>query len=411
MTAAEDALRAAFDTERRRLEGECAASEQRLQLALQATDLGLWERDLISGTLSCSGAALTILGFADGLPEDPDAVRQVVHPEDVEVLWLLDEAARSGERFHAEYRIVRPDGSTRWVANHARAVRGEDGLPARMIGTLADITARKQVEHELRIARDELEARVLQRTDALAEANTALINEVAERRAAEEHAHALLGQLVTAEEEERKRLSREMHDTLGQHIAALAIGMKAIALEAELPQRLRERIEEMQQVTGELDDEIGRLAHELRPVALDDLGLSDALQRHARNWSRQSGVSVEVYAAGMSEHRFSPAIETTVFRVVQEALTNVRRHARAHRVSLIVETRRGELRAIVEDDGRGFDASGWTSLEHGFGPPRGLGLRGMTERAKLCGGRLEIESSDRGGTTVYLTIPLRESST
>lgn len=383
-----------------------AESEQRLRLALHATHLGLWEWDLPDGTPRWSDEALELVGLsATDAEADVDAVRRLVHRDDVEVLWMLDDAARDGRRFHGEYRIVRPDGTVRWVSNHAWTNCDVQGRPVRMIGTLADITPRRQAEHDLRASRDQLEARVLERTDALAAANTALVNEVAERRAAELHARELLGQLVNAEEEERRRLSRDLHDSLGQHMAALAISLKAIAQEPTLPPPLRARVAELQQAVGALDDEIGRLAHELRPSALDDLGIGDALQRHSANWSQQSGISVDIVAEGLRGRRFSPAIETTVYRIVQEALTNVRKHAGASRVGVIVELRGGELRTIVEDDGHGFEAtaSGWPPLDG-----HGLGLRGMAERARLCGGRVEVESTLDTGTTVYLSIPLRE---
>jgi signal transduction histidine kinase len=155
----------------------------------------------------------------------------------------------------------------------------------------------------------------------------------------------------------------------------------------------------MQEIARRLDDEIDRLSHELRPLALSDLGLEGVLRRHVEGWSRDTGIVADAETTTLGPGRFSFVIETTVYRVVQEALTNVAKHARATHVSLLAERRANELRIIVEDDGRGFDARPAYD-------PRQLGLNGMRERAALVGGEVQIESSPGRGTTVFLTIPL-----
>jgi PAS domain S-box-containing protein len=389
-------------------QADLGESEQRLQLALAASNLGLWEWELDSGRLWYSDRVLEITGLTrKQLAADPTAARRLVHPEDVEVIWASDEAARTGQPFHAEYRIVRPDGGLRWVANHARSERNEQGVPHRMVGTLTDITSRKQGEEALRRAHDELEARVQERTEALAHANTTLVNEVAERRATESHVRELLGQLVNAEEEERRRISRELHDTVGQHLTALSLGLKAVEEDPRLPAEVRARMAQLRRAARALDDDIDRLSHELRPAALDDLGLDDALRQHAGAWAELSGVVVDIHLHGLRGRRFPEAVESTVYRVVQEALTNVRKHAQATRVGLIAEVRDKELRVIVEDDGVGSTSTPATWREAGA-MRRRLGLRGMSERAMLAGGRLDMESEPGRGTTLYLTIPLFE---
>ncbi|MED5617684.1 PAS domain S-box protein [Ideonella sp. BN130291] len=392
----------------KRAQARLAESEQRLQLALAASSLGLWEWDLASGRLWYSDRVLEITGLTQAqLVADPGAARRLVHPDDVHVIRASDEAARTGRAFHAEYRILRHDGTLRWVANHARTECDEHGVPQRMVGTLTDITDRKQGEEALRQAHDELEARVHERTEALARANTTLANEVAARRATEAHVRELLGQLVNAEEEERRRIARELHDTVGQHLTALTLGLKAVEEEPALPARLRSRMAQLRHATRALDDDIDRLSHELRPAALDDLGLDDALRQHASGWAGDSGIVVDLHTHGLRGRRFAQAVESTVYRVVQEALTNVRKHAGASRVSLIAEVRDQALRVIVEDDGSGLASAPAASPGSGV-MRRRLGLRGMSERAMLAGGRLDVESEPGRGTTLYLTIPLSE---
>jgi PAS domain S-box-containing protein len=377
-------------------------SRQWLQLALDAAQLGLWEWDLATDEQLYSDEALRITGLTRRqLAEDDSLVRLLVHPEDVEVIWAVDEAARAGQSFHAEYRIVRPDGMLRWVAHHARTECDARGRPLRMVGTLADITQRKQAEEALRAAHDELEARVRERTQALEQANSRLAGEVAERRATEAQVRELLGQLTSAEEDERRRLARELHDSLGQHLTALALGLKAIEADPALPAGLAPRLQRLLQVARRLDDDIDRLAHELRPAALDDLGLDDALRELAGVWAQDARIAVDVHLRGLRGRRFPPLLETTVYRVVQEALTNVQKHAGASRVGLIVELHGSELRASIEDDGRGFGAAPPPGE-----PGRRLGLRGMAERAAQAGGRLDVETDAGRGTTVYLTLPL-----
>lgn len=385
------------------VEQALAESRQRLQLALEATGLALWEWDLEAGQVRYSDEVLQITGVPAGqLAADVEAARRLVHPEDVEVIWAADEAARTGRPFRAEYRIVRPDGGVRWVAHHARLHPAGEGGPRRMIGTLADITPRKQAEEALRRAHDELEARVQERTEALELANATLLTEVAERRAIEDQVRELFGQVVTAEEEERRRVARELHDSLGQYATALTLGLDAVAQDAALPQALRHRVRRLQQVARELDLDIDRLVHQLRPTALDDLGLADALRAHASAWAEETGTAVELHIRGLRSRRFPPSLEITVYRVVQEALNNVRKHAAARRVGLIVEQREGELRVIVEDDGRGFDPARLRPAA----PGRHLGLRGMAERAAQAGGRVEVESAPGRGTTLYLRLPV-----
>lgn len=392
-------------SQRKCAEQALAESEHRLNLALDSARLGLWEWHLDTGRLDVSENYLRITGLPASVSQRRiEEARALVHRDDVEAIWACDAAARAGQPFQAEFRICRADGEVRWVADHARCVCDAEGRPERMIGTLADITERKQIEETLRQARRQLEGRVHHRTEELALANASLLNEVAERQAAEEQVRELLQRLVEAGEEERRRLSTELHDSVGQHLAALSLGLKAIEIDPQVPQAARERLARLQQAVRKMDEDIDRLAHELRPAALDELGLEDALRDHAESWSRQTGLPVDIHTVGVAGQRFDHLLETTVYRVVQESLTNIHKHAGASRVGLIVERRGGELRTIIEDDGRGFEPAR-CEAERRSGPGGQLGLLGMAERAATAGGRLDIESSTGAGTTIYLTLP------
>src|SRR4051812_34363647 len=229
-----------------------------------------------------------------------------------------------------------------------------------------------------------------------------LIRDVTELNRAQAMRDDLLRRLVSAQEEERRRVSRELHDHLGQEVMVLILGLKS--LEDYVPEDSpgRKRLHILQDAVDRIGQEAHELAVDLRPLALDDLGLSAALAILVQRWSSRTGLPVDYHYALPDAGRFRPEAETTVYRVVQESLTNIAKHAGAGRVSVIVEQIDGNVVVIVEDDGRGFDEEA-AALD-----PR-LGLLGMQERAVLVGGSCHVESSVGAGTTVRVRIPVRET--
>ncbi|RZL04279.1 MAG: hypothetical protein EOP36_01315 [Rubrivivax sp.] len=298
-------------------------------------------------------------------------------------------------------REVRQSDGTYFLARLLPYRTIEDHI-AGVVLTFVDITDRKRNEEALRLARDELEDRVRSRTADLAHANVSLRTEVQERITAEQRVRDLLGRLVGAQEAERRRISRELHDTLGQHMALLGIGLKTIMDHTECSPDVREQLHRSQSALLRLEDALDRLSHELRPTSLDDLGLQDALWQHLESWAADTSIKVDFQTRAFGRERLPEALETTAYRVVQEALTNIHKHAGATRVGLIIERRAHDLRIIVEDNGKGFERSSVLEGEH----RRGMGLRSMTERALLVAGQIEIESGPGQGTTVYLTLPM-----
>ena len=226
-----------------------------------------------------------------------------------------------------------------------------------------------------------------------------------ERRRAEITRGQLLQRVVDAQEEERQRISRELHDQMGQQLTGLLMNINAVmsAPEAQSP-ALGQRLERLKVLLEELMDQAHRMAWELRPAALDNLGLRAALEQYARDWSGQSGIKADVMSRGLRRaDRLGKLIETTLYRVVQEALTNVLRHSGAETVSILLEKMDGDVVTIIEDDGRGFDVEARAAR----GSER-LGLVGMCERIELVGGTLTLESSPAQGTTVYARVPMRK---
>jgi signal transduction histidine kinase len=205
-----------------------------------------------------------------------------------------------------------------------------------------------------------------------------------------------LRRVVEGQEVERRRLARELHDETGQALTSILLGLRA-AEDAAGPDEARKAVSDLRElVVGTLQD-VRRLAVQLRPKALDDFGLAAALERLAETFAETSGVRVDLEAR-LRDERLPAEVETTLYRIVQEALTNIVKHAGASTVSILLGRRDGSATLVIEDDGQGF------VLDQAR--PDGLGLIGMQERVALHAGRLTIESTPGTGTTLAVEVPL-----
>jgi signal transduction histidine kinase len=205
-----------------------------------------------------------------------------------------------------------------------------------------------------------------------------------------------LRRVVEGQELVRRRLARELHDETGQALTSILLGLKQVE-EAKTKEEARDAAAGLRDQIVQTLQSVRRLAVELRPQALDDFGLVPALERLGEAFGEQSGIAVDVQA-NLDSARLPAEVETALYRIVQEALTNVAKHSGASQVSVVVTRREGVVMAVVEDDGQGFGAGG--------GEGGGLGLVGMKERVGLLGGRLAIESTEGAGTTVVAEVPV-----
>ena len=215
-------------------------------------------------------------------------------------------------------------------------------------------------------------------------------------------------QAMAAQEEERKRIARELHDQIGQALSSILLGLRALEAEADSSGGLivnPARLQDLKAIVDDTLDGVHDLALGLRPSVLDDLGLVPAVRRTVRTFHARHGLSIDFQTVGLEGVRLPPSIETALYRIVQEALTNIVQHASAHRVSLLLEVRARSVAVIVEDDGQGFDVE---RLMLGPADKRWLGLYGMRERAELLGGTLTIESTPGTGTTVFVQVPFHD---
>lgn len=212
----------------------------------------------------------------------------------------------------------------------------------------------------------------------------------------------LLEKVIAAQEEERRRISRELHDETGQALTSLMVRMQTMKQQCPVPE-LQPQIEDLRQLVFQTLDDVHNLARELRPSILDDLGLEAALERYVREVNGRSPLEVDLVMIGLEDQRLPPPVETAVYRIVQESLTNVIRHAEARHASVLLEQRNGRLRTIIEDDGKGFDLETAAHSER-------LGLYGLRERAELLDGKLTIETAPGQGTTIFAEVAVHETN-
>jgi len=207
----------------------------------------------------------------------------------------------------------------------------------------------------------------------------------------------LLERILAAQEEERRRIARELHDEAGQALTSLRVSLGLLEREAQQPEAVRTRVAELKCLTEEIMENLHRLAMDLRPAILDHLGLVAALRQYIEACRRRYGLNIQLETIGLEE-RLSPRVEIALYRILQEALTNVVRHAQATRVDVLLERRGDRIIAVVEDNGIGFDPE--QAMRDGH-----LGLFGIRERVERLGGTLILESAPGSGTTLVVEVP------
>jgi len=214
----------------------------------------------------------------------------------------------------------------------------------------------------------------------------------------------LLNKTISIQEEERKKISRELHDETSQALTSIIVGLRVLAEKIQSPLE-RESILKMRELAVETLEAVHNLAVELRPVLLDDLGLVAAVQRYTENYMRQYGIEIDINFANLKRERFLPEVEITLYRLVQEALTNIAKHANASNVGITLCKQRAKLFLTINDNGVGFNTN---NLSHADGNI-GLGVYGMRERIALLNGKFDIKSDIGKGTTIEVEIPVAKA--
>jgi PAS domain S-box-containing protein len=379
-----------------------AESEQRLRLATQAAELGIWqwypEGDRANWE---NDRVYEVYGRTreDGPLSAAEFLTKVVHAEDAPALQAtLARSLETGARFFFQCRIQRKDGASRWVELTAQVERGADGNPLRLLGTVLDITALKQTEESYRTLAETLDAEVRARTSELEQRNIEVLKQ-------SEQLRDLSSRLLQAQDEERRRIARELHDSAGQLLAALGMNLARLTqrIQQNAPQLAKDS-DDSQQLVQQLSQEIRTMSYLLHPPLLDEVGLAEAIRWYTQGLTERSHLDVRL-TIPEDFPRLPRDMELVMFRLVQECLTNIHRHSGSKSAEIQI-SRDGENVCLeVQDEGKGISAEKLSAIQlHGSG----VGIRGMRERVRQFEGKMDIRSNGEG-TRISFVLPLHNA--
>jgi PAS domain S-box-containing protein len=336
-------------------------TEERFRLASRAGKMFAYEWDVATDVIVRSAGSAEIIGIEPEVRITGQEMLAKVHPEDLEALkYAIAELRPERPNLQITYRMLRADGTVIWVERNFHALFDERGKMLRMIGMVADVSARVRAEREL---------------------------------------SELSGRLIDAQEEERARVARELHDDLGQRMALLQINVERLKQDtAELSSKTRRELNNIAELTSECSSELHDISHQLHPSRLDTLGLVTTLRSFCKEFSLQHSLQVQFVHEDVPEE-VPKDISLCLFRVVQEALRNVVKHSGAAEVKVELTRNGDQIDLCISDAGAGFDPA-FAKLD------AGLGLISMRERLRLVGGHLSIESEVSHGTRIRARIPL-----
>ena len=336
-------------------------SEARMSLAVDAADFGIWILDLARNEIWASEKWRELFGFAPAEPLEFDVILKRLHPDDREGLehaLAMAVAGADGGNYQAEHRLLLPDGSTRWIASQGRVEYDASGRPLLTRGAARDVTERKRAEDVVR---------------------------------------NLSGRLLSAQEEERRRIARELHDNLSQQLALLSIEIETVAMTPADHVALAASMRQLGARTAEIATEVHHLSHQLHSSKLETLGLQAAVQGHCRELGAQ-GLQVQ----SVIEHvpgGLDYDVALCLFRVVQEGLNNVVKHSGADQARVTLTGSDDVLLLTIADSGRGFAETAATDQA-------GVGLASMRERVHLAGGTFTLSSEPGLGVTIFVRMPI-----
>jgi PAS domain S-box-containing protein len=345
-------------TERKLAEEALRASEERLRLAQQAAGIGTFERDVRTGRITWAEGLEPLYGLPPGIVLGQTAAffNDLIHPADRErTAHLIQQALKTGQPTEGEWRAIWPDGSVHWIVSRWQVLMDDSGEPSRVVGVNMDITERKLAEQTLA---------------------------------------QMTRKLIEAQEQERARIGRELHDDINQRLAMLAVELEQLQSD---PSEVHTRVRELRRQLAEISNDVQDLSHALHSSKLEYLGVVAGIKSWCKEFSERQKIEVDfrsdVYSALPRE------VGLTLLRVLQEALHNAAKHSGVKRIDVQLREESDEIRLIVSDFGRGFDLN--TALQ-----AKGLGLTSMRERVRLINGTISIESKPKVGTKIYVRVPL-----
>ena len=360
-------------TERKLAEEKLLRQESLLEDAGELAHIGGWEFDPATGKGAWSAEVARIHGLDPSEEVTSEIGLSFFHNESrLKIESAVFQAISHGTPYDLELELIARDGKKKWVRTIGRPVI-QNGEVIRVRGSIQDITERKRFEEELAESRLRL--------------------------------RALLARIQETRERERTRLAREVHDVLGQLITGMKMDLNWLERRlsgvenVELREALAHKIAATTSLTDLMVESVQKIARDLRPGVLESLGLMAAIQSEARLFGERTGISCKVIETANTDG-FPHEISTNIFRIFQEVLTNVARHAKASEVRISMKCENGNLLMVVEDNGRGIDLDALKSKDS-------MGLLGMSERAELMSARIDFTPRPEGGTRVALTVPLK----
>jgi len=348
-------------TQSKQAEQALRESEQRLRLATQAGRMYAYDWDVTKDVVVRSSEHVKILGLAEPLSFLHQQFVDKIHPDD-RPKFLAAIAGLTSENPTGEvtYRALTSDGTLVWLKSNARGFFDAEGKMLRVIGMVADVSDIKR---------------------------------------AEEAVSGMTRKLIEAQEQERARIARELHDDINQRLALLAIGFDELRTKHDdLPRKVRDRIHELQQQTRDISTDLHALSHELHSSTLDYLGIARAMT----SWCSEFGEhqKLEIHFKNGDVQKVPQEISLCLFRVLQEAVHNAAKHSGVKRVEVELAEKLGEIHLMVSDSDKGFDIE--ATKQRG-----GLGLTSMQERVRLVGGTIVIDSQPLVGTTIHVCVPFK----
>jgi PAS domain S-box-containing protein len=349
-------------TGQRLAEEALRASEERLRMGQWAAHVGTFDVNIRTGADIWTPETEALYGLPPGgFGGSLTAFENLIHPDDrKQVMELTHKMMRTGEPTEGEWRVVWPDGSVHWIASRGQVLMDESGEPSRMLGVNLDITERKRAE------------------EALSD---------------------MTRKLVEAQEQERVRIARELHDDINQRLALVAIGLDQLREKhTDLPTKVRDKMQELQHMTADISSGVYAMSHDLHPLTPDPSDLAMAM----RGWCNEFGKrqKMEIIFRSNDLPRVPQAVSLCLFRVLQEALHNSARHSGVKRVEVQLAKNSGHIDLIVSDSGKGFDIKAARQSQ-------GLGVTSMQERVRLIGGTIVIDAKLLAGTTIHVCVPFK----
>lgn len=361
--------------DRKQAEEKLKHSEFQLAQAQRLAHIGSWDWDLHTNGVTWSDELYHIFGLQPGTIRVAGEVDRFIHPDDLDLGWdIVKRAIASKEPYDYYHRILRPDGTERIARSRGSILSDKRGEPIKIFGATQDVTELKQAEAKLKETSEQL--------------------------------RALSASVQTARDQESKRIAREIHDELGGALTSWKWDLEEIrdemykTLDASQVVTVRNKIEGMIKLTETTLDTVRRLASELRPAALE-LGLVQGLEWQALQFENRTGIPVQLVCA-LEKADLDNGQATAVFRILQEALTNIQRHAQATHVTITCWEESDRFVLTIKDNGRGITESEKSGRQS-------LGLLGMRERAHLTGGEINIETAEGEGTKITVQVPISAS--